>query len=204
MPPAGTLLKLRPAHYRRGHRADRVDYAEHTRLAGAIVAQGAGRGAAAASASGGLFDVPDEPDDADDAVAAGAAGAAGGAGGGGAAAAAAGEEAGEEAEAAWSFVAEAFFLAQYAMHVALVPTAHHMTFQMGVHKLQVQQMGGSVEQHTLYCMQASYAVHLLVPSTLQLSLDLMRLQVAWLAQLAALPPPRALAAFEAVPAFVLH
>ena len=28
-------------------------------------------------------------------------------------------------------------------------------------------------------------------------------QMAWLAQLAALPPPRALAAFEAVPAFVL-
>ena len=79
-----------------------------------------------------------------------------------------------------------------------------MAFQMGVHKLQVQQMGGHVEHHTLYCMQASYAAHLLVPATLQLSLDLMRLQVAWLTQLAALPPPHAQRAFEAVPAFVLY
>jgi hypothetical protein len=193
VPPAGTLLKLRPAHYRRGNRADRVDYADHTRLAGAIVAKGAGRGTAAGSSSGGLFDVPDEPDEADEAVEPDAAGAGG---------AVAEAETGEEA--AWSFVAEAFFLAQYAMHVALVPTSHHMAFQMGVHKLQVQQMGGNVEHHTLYCMQASYAAHLLVPATLQLSLDLMRLQLAWLTQLAALPPPHAQHAFEAVPAFVLY
>ena len=197
VPPAGTLLKLRPAHYRRGNRADRVDYSDHTRLAGAIVSKGTGRGTAAGSSSGGLFDVPDEPDEADEADETDGPDAAGA--GGAVAEAAAGEEA-----AAWSFVAEAFFLAQYAMHVALVPTSHHMAFQMGVHKLQVQQMGGHVEHHTLYCMQASYAAHLLVPATLQLSLDLMRLQVAWLTQLAALPPPHAQRAFEAVPAFVLY
>jgi len=211
-PPPATLAKLSLRFYEPRPHVQRPDYAPCSRLAGRIVAPsrpaaGASPAASPASGGGSLFPELDEPEPAVSLPPASPASP----GEGGCPNHAAGEALCRASPpnlwlraGALPFVGEAFFLAQYAMHVGLLPAVRHMEF----HKSHRSQALAGREQRErdedIYRMQECWIALLAEPTLLALSLDFTRLHAGWLASLArASPPQSARRAFEAVPQFAL-
>lgn len=94
------------------------------------------------------------------------------------------------------------FRLSQAFHVGLIPTCRLMRFQLELHSMRLRQSGEdpSSPSHSLaaYKMGQSFLTHLLHPYTLQLSLDFVRLEAAWLRSLLLLPPEEARNAFKQV------
>uniref|UniRef100_A0A7S0NXP8 UBC core domain-containing protein n=1 Tax=Calcidiscus leptoporus TaxID=127549 RepID=A0A7S0NXP8_9EUKA len=177
-PAPATLAKLSVSHYR--GRDERLDYSPHSRLCGHIVGGGGPSAAASELEGGSLFGELDAYDG--DVASAGTF---------------------SRANAPLHFVGEMFFLTQYAFHIAMVPTVRHLFFHTGRRRLQLERGGMAARDKDidLYRMQECYTVLLLEPQQLQLSIDFILLQAAWLAELSR--GAQASQAFELVPQFVV-